>query len=246
MMFLEIIADNIADWAPRLLAGLRLTLSLTAAGFSLALALSLLVEYMRSRRNIWVSSIARLYITIARGIPILVVLYLLYFALPGAGVALPAFLAGSVGLALVYAAYLAEVFRAGLGAVPTGQREAALATGLTPRQAFQHVLLPQAIRYTIAPLVINMVSLLKDSSICALITVPELTLVSREIMSESFRPLHVFALTAMLYFGLAWPASLIARIIENRFQNGSPVTKCCQQTALPPGPKTLSQLQSLP
>ncbi|WFR97830.1 amino acid ABC transporter permease [Rhizobium tumorigenes] len=216
MMFLQVIADNIADWGPRLLAGLRVTLSLTAVGFSLAFVLALMIEYLRSRRNIWVSCLARLYITVARGVPLLVILYLLYFALPGAGIMLPAFLAGTMGLALVYAAYLAEVFRAGLRAIPSGQREAAMASGMTPFQAFRHVLLAQAIRYTVAPLLINMVSLLKDSSICALITVPELTLVSRELMSESFRPLHVFALTALLYFGLAWPASLVARWVEGR------------------------------
>lgn len=218
MMFFEIIANNVADWGPRLLAGLRETVSLTAAGFSLAFALALGLEYLRSCRALWARCLGRLYITIARGVPILVILYLLYFALPGAGIMLPAFWAGTIGLALVYAAYLSEVFRAGLNAVPSGQREAALASGMTPFQTFQHVLLPQAIRYTISPLLINMVSLLKDSSICALITVPELTLVSREIMSESFLPLHVFALTAMLYFGLAWPASLAARAIERRLQ----------------------------
>jgi His/Glu/Gln/Arg/opine family amino acid ABC transporter permease subunit len=220
MMFFEIIADNIADWGPRLLAGLRITLSLAAAGFSLAFAFALVIEYVRSRRKFWVSCIGRLYITIARGVPILVILYLLYFALPGASIMLPAFLAGTIGLALVYAAYLAEVFRAGLNAIPPGQREAAMASGMTPLQAFQHVLLPQAIRHTIAPLLINFVSLLKDSSICALITVPELTLASREIMAESFLPLHVFALTAALYFSLAWPASLAARAIERRLRGG--------------------------
>jgi len=142
----------------------------------------------------------------------------IYFALPGAGITLPAELAATVGLAAVYAAYLSEVFRAGLEAIPVGQREAALAGGLTPFQTFRLILLPQAIRHTVAPLLINLVSLLKDSSIAALIAVPELTLVSREIMSESFLPLQVFALTALLYFCLAWPASLAARYIEWRLR----------------------------
>lgn len=131
---------------------------------------------------------------------------------------MPAQLSAVIGLALVYAAYLAEVFRAGLDAVPAGQREAALASGLTPVQTFRLILLPQAVRHTIAPLVINLVSLLKDSSIAALIAVPELTLVSREIMSESFLPLQAFTLTAVLYFLLAWPASLVAGAIEQRLR----------------------------
>ncbi|WP_245312354.1 amino acid ABC transporter permease [Rhizobium sp. R693] len=215
-MFFQTIADNIADWGPRLLAGLRLTFSVTAGGFCLAFMLALLIEFLRTRRHAAVRFIARLYIVSARGVPILVILYLLYFALPGAGITLSAVAAGTIGLAAVYAAYLAEVFRAGLHAVPAGQREAALSSGMSPLQAFRLVLLPQAVRHTIAPLLINLVSLLKDSSICALIAVPELTLVSRELMSESFLPLHVFALTALLYFGLAWPASLVARALEQR------------------------------
>jgi len=213
-MFLDIIANNLTDWGPRLLAGLRLTLMLTVAGFSAAFVLGLAVEYFRSRPYSPVRFVANLYITVARGVPILVILYLLYFALPGAGIMLPSFVAGATGLALVYAAYLAEVFRAGLGAIPPGHREAAVASGLTPIQTFRLILLPQAIKHTISPLLVNLVSLLKDSSICALIAVPELTLASREIMAESFLPLHVFALTAALYFALAWPASVLARYVE--------------------------------
>ncbi|EJJ26213.1 amino acid ABC transporter permease [Rhizobium sp. CF142] len=218
MMFFDTILANVSDWGPRMLTGLRTTLVLTAGAFCLAFMLALLLEYLRSRRLAAARLAARLYIALARGVPILVILYLIYFALPGGGVTLPAQLSAVIGLALVYAAYLAEVFRAGLDAVPAGQREAAFATGLTPIQTFRLILLPQAVRHTIAPLVINLVSMLKDSSIAALIAVPELTLVSREIMSESFLPLHVFALTALFYFLLAWPASLVARAIEQRLQ----------------------------
>jgi polar amino acid transport system permease protein len=140
MMFVETIADNVTDWVPRLLVGLRSTFALTAGGFCLAFVLALLIEYLRSRRNPALRLIARLYIAFARGVPVLVILYLLYFALPGAGITLSALSAGTIGLAAVYGAYLAEVFRAGLSAIPTGQREAALASGMTPFQTFRLVL----------------------------------------------------------------------------------------------------------
>lgn len=218
MMFVDIVFASMGDWLPRMLIGLRTTLVLTVGAFCLAFMLALLLEYLRSRGLAAVRLVARLYIALTRGVPILVIFYLIYFALPGAGVTLPAQLSAVIGLGLVYAAYLAEIFRAGLDAVPAGQREAALASGLTPFQTFRLILLPQAVRHTIAPLVINLVSLLKDSSIAALIAVPELTLVSREIMSESFLPLQVFTLTAVLYFLLAWPASLAARAIEQRLR----------------------------
>jgi len=217
-MFFDTILANMGNWLPRMLIGLRTTLVLTVCAFCLAFMLALLLEYLRTRGLAAARLVARLYITLTRGVPILVIFYLIYFALPGAGVTLPAQLSAVIGLGLVYAAYLAEVFRAGLDAVPAGQREAALASGLTPFQTFRLILLPQAVRHTIAPLVINLVSLLKDSSIAALIAVPELTLVSREIMSESFLPLQVFTLTAVLYFLLAWPASLAARYIEWRLR----------------------------
>lgn len=213
------IYDNVGDWAPRMIAGLQVTLALTAGGFSLAVALALAIEYLRSRRNLAPRVLGGIYLVIARGVPILVILYLLYFALPAAGITLPAQLAGIIGLGSVYAAYIAEVLRAGFKALPAGQREAALASGLTPLQTFWLILLPQAVRHMLAPLLINLISLMKDSSICALIAVPELTLASREIMSESFLPLPVFILTALLYFSMAWPASVIARVIDLRLRN---------------------------
>ncbi|KRB49201.1 ABC transporter permease [Rhizobium sp. Root708] len=221
MTFIETVIANLSDWGPRLAAGLVMSLAVTSAGFTLAFLLGLSLEYLRTRSSFAIRAAATTYVVIARGVPILVILYLIYFGLPGSGIVLSAFAAGSIGLGVVYGAYLSEVFRAGLGAIPPGQREAALAAGLTPAQAFRLVLLPQAIRHMLAPLLVNLVSLLKDSSICALIAVPELTLTSRAIMSESFLPLHVFALTAVLYFALAWPASLTVRMIEKHLAHGS-------------------------
>jgi polar amino acid transport system permease protein len=217
-MFNDLMLDHLVEWAPRLITGLVHTLYLTCGGFILALLAALCLQYLGSRPHVLPRLVARCYINFARGVPVLVVLYLLYFALPALGLALPSQLAGMVGLGGVYAAYIAEVFRAGLGAVPPGQREAAIAAGMTPLQAFRLILLPQAVRHTLAPLLINAVSLLKDSSICALITVPELTLASREIMSETFLPMQVFFLTALIYFSLAWPASLAVRHMERRLQ----------------------------
>lgn len=214
MLFLQTIYANLADWGPRLLDALWTSLALTVVAFCLAFLIGLIIEYLRTRRSALVRSIAKSYVVLARGVPVLVILYLLYFGLPGAGIILGAFAAGTLGLAIVYGAFLSEVFRAGLAVIAPGQREAALAVGLTPVQAFRLVLLPQAVRHMLAPLLVNLISLLKDSSICALIAVPELTLISRAIMSESFLPLHVFALTAGLYFVIAWSASLAVRAIE--------------------------------
>ncbi|TCU21244.1 amino acid ABC transporter membrane protein 2 (PAAT family) [Rhizobium azibense] len=212
--FVRTILENIPDWGPRLLDAVWVTCTLTICGFLLAFPVGIAVEFVRTRRSPILRLTADAYVSVMRGVPILVILYLLYFALPEAGIALPSLLAGILGLALVYSAYLAEVFRAGFAAVPSGQREAAMASGLGPWQTFRLILLPQVIRKVLPPLLINLVSLLKDSSICALIAVPELTLTSRAIMSESFLPLHVFVVTACGYFMIAWPASLAVRSLE--------------------------------
>ncbi|MBD9375481.1 amino acid ABC transporter permease [Rhizobium sp. ARZ01] len=226
MLFLQTIYANLADWGPRLLDALWTSLALTVVAFCLAFLIGLIIEYLRTRRTALVRAIAKSYVVLARGVPVLVILYLLYFGLPGAGIVLDAFAAGTLGLALVYGAFLSEVFRAGLAVIAPGQREAALAVGLTPVQAFRLVLLPQAIRHMLAPLLVNLISLLKDSSICALIAVPELTLISRAIMSESFLPLHVFALTAGLYFTIAWSASLAVRVLERGLASRGRQSKC--------------------
>lgn len=217
--FFQTIAENLHDWGPRLLQASVATLLVTALGFIVAFALGLGLEFLRTRRSPFARAFARCYIVVARGVPILVILYLLYFALPAVGIVMSAFTAGVMGLGLVYAAYLAEVFRAGLQAIPPGQREAALAAGLTPSQTFRFILFPQAFRIVLPPLLVNSVSMLKDSSICALISVYEITLASRAIMSETFLPLHVFALAGAFYFAIAWPASLGVRALERYLAN---------------------------
>lgn len=219
--FFQTIAANLHDWGPRLLQASVLTLLVTVLGFVVAFILGLALEFVRTRRSRLARETAKVYLVVARGVPILVVLYLLYFALPGVGIVMSAFTAGVMGLGLVYAAYLAEVFRSGLQAIPAGQREAALAAGLTPSQTFRHILFPQAFRIVLPPLLVNKVSMLKDSSICALISVHEITLASRAIMSESFLPLHVFALAGAFYFAIAWPASLGVRALERHLANES-------------------------
>ena len=196
------------------------TISVTALSFIVAFTIGLALEFMRTRATIAVRLFAQTYIFLLRGVPILVVLYLLYFALPGYGVVMSALTAGVIGLGAVHGAFLAEVFRAGLRSVSPGQREAALAVGLSPLQTFSLILFPQAIRIVLPPLLVSLVSLLKDSAICALIAVPELMLAARAIMAETFLPMHVFVLVGLFYFGIAFPASLLVGALEKRLIRG--------------------------
>ncbi len=218
--FFQTIASNWQDWWPRLRDAAWVTIYVTIFAFIFAFVIGLALEFLRTRKNPVLRAVAGVYLLVLRGIPILVVLYLLYFALPQAGILLGATFAGILGLGAVHGAYLAEVFRAGLRSVAPGQREAALAVGLTPLQTFVLILFPQALRVVLPPLLISLISLLKDSAICALIAVPELTLTARAIMAETFLPMHVFILVGAFYFGIAFPASLFVRWLERRLIRG--------------------------
>ena len=212
--FLATLLENAPDWLDRLRPALLMTLVVTAASFVGASVLAIGLELARQSRFRAARWATRGFIDFARCVPILTILYLLYFGLPGIGITLSSFVAGTVGLALVYSTYIAEVLRAGVSAIHRGQREAAIAAGLTPLMTFRFIVLPQALRVMATPLRVTFISLLKDSSICALIAVNELMLTSKVIMSQTFMPLHVFVLVGAIYFAIAWPMSLLARWIE--------------------------------
>lgn len=218
--FFQTLIEHAPDWGRRLLPAAGETLLITLSSFGIALALAVLIEFARKSGVRGVGRAIGGYIEIIRALPILAVLYIIYFGLPGVGLTFSPFVSGTIGLGLVYSTYLAEVLRAGVESLHRGQREAALATGMTPLQAFQLIILPQALRIVLPPLLVSLISLLKDSSICALIAVNELTLGGRVIMSESFLPLHVFVLVGAIYFAMAWPMSLFVRWLEPRLNRG--------------------------
>jgi polar amino acid transport system permease protein len=213
---LQMIWERLPEWIPAFIPGAIMTMWLTAVGFAIAFALGLAIALLRQSRLPAIGWLVKGYVTTLRGVPLLAVLYLLYFALPGAGIRLNSFQAAVIGLGLVHSTYLAEVFRAGLQAIHRGQHESALAVGLRPSQAFRLIIFPQATRIVLPPLLINLIMLLKDSSVCALIAVNEITLAARSLMSETYLPLPVFFLAACFYFSIAWPASLLVKQLERR------------------------------
>jgi His/Glu/Gln/Arg/opine family amino acid ABC transporter permease subunit len=215
--FLQTMIEHAPDWSWRLLPAAGQTMLITASSFGLALILAILMEFGRISGMSFVRRIIGAYIEIIRALPILAVLYIIYFGLPGLGITFSPFVSGTLGLGIVYSTYLTEVLRAGVDSLHHGQREAALAVGMTPLLVFKLIILPQAVRVVLPPLLVSLISLLKDSSVCALIA---LTLSGRVIMSESFLPLHVFVLVAAIYFSIAWPMSLFVQWLEPRLNRG--------------------------
>jgi His/Glu/Gln/Arg/opine family amino acid ABC transporter permease subunit len=209
-----------AEWLPRLLQAAYMTAALSAAGFGMALGVgAALVAMVRSGRPL-LRLAANLFIQAVRTVPLLALLLTLYFALPPLGITLSGFWAGVLGLGLHGAAYVAEILRGGLQSIHRGQREAGLAVGLTPHQVFVRVVFPQALRVMLPALVNTYVALLKDSSLCALIATDELMLAARAMSSEYFLPLHIFLLVGLFYFAIAFPLSMLSRVLERRLSRG--------------------------
>jgi polar amino acid transport system permease protein len=218
--FFATYADYWTDWSERLHTAALVTAELSIAGFVLAALLGSLLTWAQRSAYRGLQRAAGVYVQFIRAVPLLALLLALYFVLPQAGLTLSGFWAGVVGLGLQGSAYVAEILRGGLGSVHKGQREAGLAVGMTPWQVFISVSAPQAMRVMLPPLLNAYVSLLKDSSLCALIATDELMLTARAISSESFLPLHIFLLVGVFYFAIAFPLSLLSRWLEVRLARG--------------------------
>ena len=212
--------DDLREWMPQLLAAAGGTLRMAALAYVLAVVAGLLIALARLSRRRLLATAATCYIELIRGTPALTQLFLLYFGLASAGVVLPALAAAVIGLGMNYAAYMAEVYRTGIAAVDRGQREAALAIGMTNALAMRSIILPQAIRIVVPPMANYAVSLLKDTSVASLISAPELMLRARDLSSEYFTPMELYLLAGAIYLVMSYPLAKAARWLELRMGQG--------------------------
>src|SRR2546430_5317789 len=218
---MDLILQNLPDF----LVGARNTLIYCVASFPLALLIGLILALMKSSRFTWLNTPAKIFIEVVRSTPIITQLFLVYYGL-GAVLAnydlaylVNAWTAGIAALALNYAAYEAEVFRAGFLSVDRGQTEAALSLGLTSRQNFFRIVLPQAIPLMIPPFVNDFIYMLKDSAIVSVISGTELTSVLRlAVFRHPSNTFPFFALALALYLLLSLPTSYVARYFERRLR----------------------------
>ncbi len=206
------------DFMPLFLKAALITLGLSILAMLVAIFVGLILAIMRIYAPGFVSFLAVSYIEIIRGTPLLIQLYLIFYALPSIGIKLTPFLAAILGLGLNYAAYEAEVYRSGLMSVPKGQFEAGISLGMTKFQTFWYVVLPQSIRIVIPPMTNDFISLLKDSSLVSIITMIELTKVYYQIASTYYDYLGTGIIVATLYLLLGLPFIRIARAFEKRMK----------------------------
>ena len=214
--FLSVFFQYADQWGPRLARAAVVSAQISFMGFLVATVLGLALALMRMTKSRTFQAIARAYILVFRGVPVLAVLLLLYFGLPGIGILFSPIEAAVIGLGLAYAAQMAEVFRGGFQAILAGQWESAAAVGFTPWQSLRLIILPQVVRIIMAPVIVTFVTLLKDSSLAALITVNELLLEGRALASEYFLPLHIYIWVGAMYFAIAFPLSIMAKHLANR------------------------------
>jgi polar amino acid transport system substrate-binding protein len=159
---------------------------------------------------------ASAYIEFFRGTPLLIQLYLLYYGLPNVGITLSPLLAAFLGLGMNYAAYEAELYRAGIEAIPKGQMEAALSLGMSRPLALRRIVLPQALRVAVPGVTNDFISLFKDSSLVSVIAMVELTKTYNILAATTLRFLELGLVAAFLYFAMSYPLSLMARRLEAR------------------------------
>ncbi|WOH80072.1 amino acid ABC transporter permease [Bradyrhizobium sp. BEA-2-5] len=204
------------EFVPILLQGVWLTIVVTVGSLLLSTVLGLIWALMRvSGIGVLVGLSASL-INVIRGIPIIVLLFYLYFVMPDLGVTLSALQAAILGLGIAYSAYQAENFRAGIEAIDKGQIEAAQSIGMGWWLTMRRVVLPQAVRIVLPPYGNVMIMMLKDSSQASTITVAELALQGKLIASSTFKNTSVFTLVALMYLTMSIPLILLVRHFEKR------------------------------
>lgn len=186
----------ILEYLPELWQGFLNTLMLSAAGFTGALIIGIVACALSIQPVRWLRRIGIAYIDLIRATPLLAQLYFLYFGLPRLGILLPEIVIGIIALSLNSGAYVAEIIRSGILSISRGQFEAALSSGFTYLQRMRLVVLPQAVRPTISPMIGQAIVLVKDSSLLSLISVVELTRVGQQIALDRFMPVEGFAVTA--------------------------------------------------
>ena len=196
----------------------RWTLILSAIAFLGGAVGGLIVALSRSSQQKLLRRIAAGFIQVFQGTPLLMQLFLVYFGLAVVGLPINPLLAAAVAPTLHASAYLGEIWRGSIEAVPSGQTEAATALSLSYRNRMRYVVLPQAMRLAIAPTVGFLVQLIKGTSLASIIGFTELTRAGQIINNATFEPFLVFGTVAAMYFVLCWPLSLLARRLESRMR----------------------------
>ena len=213
--------DVVFDNKDLLWEGLKNTVWISVVSMSFAIVLGLLLAMMRTSKIKPISWIASLYINVIRGIPLLVLIFYVFFGLAlWLDIKFTNFQAGGISLSIFHTAFMAEIYRAGLQAVPPGQREAALSLGMSSPRSFFTIVLPQAIRIAIPTSGNDFVGMVKDTSLVGIIGIFELYRTGQKLVSDTFLPFEVWTGVAALYIIVVFAIDLMVRLVEHRLKPG--------------------------
>lgn len=211
--WLQLMLDSLG---PLLWAGLKFTVPLTLLSFTFGLALGLVVALIRLFGPWPLAAVVRFYVWIFRGTPLLVQLFLIFYGLPSIGIVLDAFPAALIGFTLNIGAYSSEIVRAAISSIAKGQWEASFSIGMTWTQTMRRTILPQASRVAVPPLSNTFIALVKDTSLAAAITVPELFQAAQRIVATTYEPLILYIEAALIYLVMSSVLSSLQARLEKR------------------------------
>jgi polar amino acid transport system permease protein len=206
--------QDMVDFLPSLLQGAVITISVSLLAFALAIVLGLSTGIARLSRIAPLRAVAAFYIQFIRGTPLLLQLFFIYYVLPYVGIVLSPFASGTLGLTLNYGAYMAEVFRSGIQAIPKGQWEAGFSVGMSRHKLLRRIILPQAIRIIVPALGNFFVSIFKDSALVSVITLRDLMFSGQLLASATYKHFEIFTMVAVIYFLISYPTAKFVEWVE--------------------------------
>jgi polar amino acid transport system permease protein len=212
------IFDPAFAWSivPDLFAGLLVTVQVVILGFLLATLIGLLLAIAQRSRHAVVQHLSSAYLSFFRNTPLMVQLYVLFFALPLAGITLPAISTGVIGLGLYYGSYIAEGFRGAIDGVPAGQWEAARALDFDAPTTWRRIVLPQALKPMVPVLGNYLIGMFKETPLLAVISIPELFQAAKQIAGMSYRYNEPYTVMALMFLAISIPTSLLFNYFERR------------------------------
>jgi polar amino acid transport system permease protein len=202
------------NWLEFIMQGSLITFYVSAFSIALAVFLALVGALGRLSKNPIANAASGFYISLIRGTPLLVQIYIWYLGLPRLAIVLDPRVAGILALGVNYGAYMTEIFRAGIQAIGVGQREAAQALGMTGGQTFRRIILPQAFRIVIPPIGNQFIAMMKDSSLVSVMAVQELTWRANKVGRQYFRGMETFIIAAAFY----WILTVIFQLLQGRLE----------------------------
>jgi len=206
--------DDMIGFLPSLLQGAVLTIAVSLLAFALALVCGLAFGIARISRMAPLRVVAACYIQFIRGTPLLLQLFFIYYVLPYVGIVLTPFVSGVLGLTMNYAAYMAEVFRSGIQAIPKGQWEAGSSVGMSRPLLMRRIILPQAFRIIVPALGNFFVSIFKDSALVSVITLRDLMFSGQLLASATYKHFEIFTMVAVIYFLISYPTAKFVEWVE--------------------------------